>query len=437
MSKFPSGSGVAGFVIAGVLLVGAIAWFPFGRGEVATPPDVVQAALPKGTPDAPAKVAAPVLEATTAPVEEASVKDPVLEEEEAALTAPDAASTEVTTTDAIPTPIVPSFDEVRQEADGVTVIAGRAAPDAKIKVLQDGEEIATATADGSGKFAAIAFLAPDGKGHILSLSQTVDGLEVASTEQIILAPVAPIEVAQAAAVPDVDAATDATPPAEGQIAEGIAEQAQVRDPEPADLQTADLNTAESIAAGLETAEVQPTVPQQVAVLKATDQGVELLNTPHPEAMENVALDTISYSDAGDVQLSGRAQAETRSVRVYLDNDAVATLTVDDTGRWRGDLPNVDEGIYTLRVDEVSQDGAVTSRVETPFKRESAKVLANAAVAEEGPLKQITVQKGATLWAIAEQRYGDGLLFVNVFKANNDSIRDPDLIYPGQVFELPE
>ena len=140
---------------------------------------------------------------------------------------------------------------------------------------------------------------------------------------------------------------------------------------------------------------------------------------------------------GDVQLTGRAQSNTRHVQVYLDNSSIVTLGVDDQGRWRGDLPDVDEGIYTLRVDEVAQDGSVTSRVETPFKRESPEALAEATANADGPLKQITVQKGASLWAIALERYGDGMLFVNVFEANADAIRDPNLIYPGQVFTLPE
>jgi len=138
-----------------------------------------------------------------------------------------------------------------------------------------------------------------------------------------------------------------------------------------------------------------------------------------------------------VQLSGRAQSNARAVRVYLDNNAVISLDVAEDGRWRGDLPNVDEGIYTLRVDEVAADGSVTSRVETPFKREAPEVLAAASAAQDGPIKAITVQKGATLWAIARERYGRGELYVRVFEANKDTIRDADLIYPGQIFDLPD
>ncbi len=183
------------------------------------------------------------------------------------------------------------------------------------------------------------------------------------------------------------------------------------------------------------APVRPSAP--APVLKSTAEGVERLDTAPPQVMTNVALDTIGYSDQGDVQLAGRAQPDTSEVRVYLNNNAVISLPVDREGRWRGDLPNVDEGVYTLRVDELSRAGDVTSRVETPFKRESPEVLAAATEGLSGPLSAVTVQKGDTLWAISRDRYGDPLLYVKVFEANSANIRDPDLIYPGQVFDLPE
>ena len=49
---------------------------------------------------------------------------------------------------------------------------------------------------------------------------------------------------------------------------------------------------------------------------------------------------------------------------------------------------------------------------------------------------VTVQPGFTLWGIAKGQMGEGVMYVQVFEANRDKIRDPDLIYPGQVFVLP-
>ena len=50
---------------------------------------------------------------------------------------------------------------------------------------------------------------------------------------------------------------------------------------------------------------------------------------------------------------------------------------------------------------------------------------------------VTVQPGFTLWRIAREQFGDGVMYVQVFEANKDKIRDPDLIYPGQVFTIPK
>ena len=52
------------------------------------------------------------------------------------------------------------------------------------------------------------------------------------------------------------------------------------------------------------------------------------------------------------------------------------------------------------------------------------------------IQAITVQPGNTLWAISRDKYGEGVLYVRIFQANRDRIRDPDLIYPGQVFTVP-
>ncbi|MEP1613867.1 MAG: LysM peptidoglycan-binding domain-containing protein [Roseobacter sp.] len=172
---------------------------------------------------------------------------------------------------------------------------------------------------------------------------------------------------------------------------------------------------------------------QIAVLRSDDQGVSRVQT---EASERVILDTISYNDAGVVQLSGRAEAIASGVRVYLNNQPVARLTVSAEGNWRGEVPGVEAGVYTLRLDAVSADGVISSRIETPFKRETPEVLVAAREGADGPARAITVQAGDTLWAIARDRYGEGVLYVQVFDANRNSIRDPDLIYPGQVFDLP-
>ena len=153
----------------------------------------------------------------------------------------------------------------------------------------------------------------------------------------------------------------------------------------------------------------------------------------------MSVDAISYDAAGEVTLTGRATGA-GSVRVYLDNRPILTAEVGEDGQWSTALPDVDTGVYTLRVDEIAADGSVTSRVETPFQREPVQTII--ALAEEeaedaAPVRLVTVQPGNTLWGISRRSYGEGTLYVRVFDANKERIKDPDLIYPGQVFTLPD
>ncbi|MCK5276640.1 MAG: LysM peptidoglycan-binding domain-containing protein, partial [Alphaproteobacteria bacterium] len=49
---------------------------------------------------------------------------------------------------------------------------------------------------------------------------------------------------------------------------------------------------------------------------------------------------------------------------------------------------------------------------------------------------VVVQPGNSLWRLARRTLGEGTRYTVIYQANRDRIRDPDLIYPGQVFEVP-
>lgn len=51
-------------------------------------------------------------------------------------------------------------------------------------------------------------------------------------------------------------------------------------------------------------------------------------------------------------------------------------------------------------------------------------------------KTYTVKKGDTLWGIAKKYYGNGAKYTQIYNANKDKIKNPNLIYPGQVFTIP-
>ena len=85
-----------------------------------------------------------------------------------------------------------------------------------------------------------------------------------------------------------------------------------------------------------------------------------------------------------------------------------------------------------RQDEVNtKENRVTSRLLTPFKKIQPSAMEN--ITE----RSITVMPGNSLWRIARQIYGKGIQYVEIFEENKSLIKDPDLIYPGQIFNLPE
>lgn len=172
------------------------------------------------------------------------------------------------------------------------------------------------------------------------------------------------------------------------------------------------------------------------------EGLRVMQTPDrpgaaPEALDALSVDAIAYDEGGVPQLAGQGGDAAAFVRVYLDNRPVTTVPVGPDGAWRAELPEVETGVFTMRLDAIDASGEVTSRLETPFERISPARLAEASAdaAEEGR-RVVTVQRGNTLWGISQRNYGDGILYVRIFEANRDRIRDPDLIYPGQVFTVP-
>ena len=330
---------------------------------------------------------------------------------------------------ALPGP--PAISTFRLDPDGRMLVAGRAQPGWEVSVLVDDAALATLQPDDRGEFVAFLDLPASAEPRILSLlmREPASGAEVASDDEIIIAPTPPQAVA--ALDGDADAAGAEPPelPAPGEGAQSAAGTETTGT-------TAENDQPSEAVARAETG-TEPAGAQ--AVLLSDESGVRVIQPAvaadaPPEVMSVVALDAISYDEAGEIALSGRAPGE-GVVRVYIDNSPVTTARISSDGRWRTGLPQVDTGVYTLRVDQVDEGGKVVSRVETPFRREDRTLLSERSTGRR--VEAITVQPGNTLWAISRDRYGEGVLYVRIYEANRDRIRDPDLIYPGQVFTLPE
>lgn len=334
------------------------------------------------------------------------------------------------------------FDIVRVEPGGSTLIAGRTVPGAEVKLMLDGKEAGIALADNTGNFVMFSELGPSTGPRVLTLTETwLDGTTLDAEASVILGPIAPLAVEEPTPVE-----TASTEPAETEPGEDVLETSPevVTDepiiaaaPEP-QSETPVVNEAPVVEPAPEITAAAPAAP---TVLIADDTGVRVLQSAGdlPAAQTNVSIDTISYDAAGEVALAGRATGA-NVVRVYLNNSLLTETSIAEGGQWRTDLPDVDTGTYTLRVDEVNAQGNVISRAETPFRRESVEAIRSIEAETElsiAPVSLITVQPGNTLWGIAREKYGDGPLYVRVFDANTDRIRNPDLIYPGQIFTVPD
>lgn len=333
-----------------------------------------------------------------------------------------------------------------------------AAPEAKGSPTVSSDASADTATDPASEVIAAAAPEPESEPEPEPAPRTIPEQAPKAAEPVVADPVEQVAAPKPETPPEtrpdtaaaVDPAADpeATPvaptAATPEVTTEIASEIAAADPE----QDSDPARAQPVTPSPEPTPAPAAEPAPVAVLRAGADGVELIqpaNPVPPEVMDQIALDTISYSEEGEVQLTGRAQGGA-VVRVYLDNKAVTDLSTSSEGRWSTQLQGVDPGVYTLRLDELNESGEVISRLETPFKREAPEVLRppqseqsakGDTIPPTPPIRAVTVQKGDTLWAISRERYGEGLLYVRVFEANRDRIRNPDLIYPGQVFSVPE
>ena len=261
---------------------------------------------------------------------------------------------------------LPSFDIVRIDRSGDAVIAGRAAPGARVTIFANDDAIATETAGPDGSWVIVTETPLEAGTVELGLEMiTVDGLSVRSEERIVIY------------VPE--------------------------------------------RAG-----------DKPLVLRTTPGGAtEIMQDPRDadNALGPLSLNAIDYDDSGSVIFSGRAEPD-RIVLLAADGQPIGRTQADAAGRWRLTANSIPAGRYTLRVTQLDADRKPAYVIELPFER----IAPGEIDITDG---RIVVQPGNSLWRIARQVYGTGFQYTIIYEANADQIRDPDLIYPGQIFDLPE
>ncbi len=116
--------------------------------------------------------------------------------------------------------------------------------------------------------------------------------------------------------------------------------------------------------------------------------------------------------------------------IYVDNILIEKTFVSNQADWKvRKKTNIREGNHVLRLDQTFQN-KVISRIETSFVKFS-----NVGNIIEGGT--VIINYGDTLWDIARNIYGKGIQYTSIFRANIKNIKDPNLIYPGQIFIIPD
>jgi nucleoid-associated protein YgaU len=312
-------------------------------------------------------------------------------------------NTQVASAVAAPPPapeVKPSFDVVRVNPNGDAVVAGRAAPGAKITLLDNGQPVGSATADDRGEWVLLPDSAVDPGQHKFSLKAEDDsGKSQESEKEVIVVVPKPAE----------DIAGQPVTKPSGALAIEVPKQGEG----PTQL----LNAPGSAAP------VAPTPAPQPA-------GTTAEATPSPPAAPPLSLDTIDYTADGRAMLSGHTLPGS-DVIIYLDNASLGAAKADPSGRWTF-VPEVKSpiGDHEVRVDMVDNAGKVQARVKVPFAQPD---FTQVKLTDD----TVIVQPGNSLWRIARKSYGHGVQYTVIYEANKDRIGDPNLIYPGQIFTLPK
>lgn len=382
----------------------------------------------------------------------------------------------------------PSFDIVRVEPSGDAVIAGRAAPNAVVELLIDGRPVAKETAGADGQFTITPPTLPAGTSEIDLRATDGGGHARHSTTRIAVAVAPSRDTKPLVALTSPDGPTPVLSQPEASTA---------RRPSPAiEAQTkAAADGGDTASRRIAPVPNSGDAPPESGSTGSTTDIASAANDGAAKAPKIVSIDAEA---GGKLFVTAKASAGA-SVRLYLNDTLIAPATVGRDGTvtftiGRGVRP----GAYRIRLDRVdAMTARVRDRAEVPFtvpergqpdtadiatrppdlprdavgtgaagqpapeasvtRRESSgdpirpsppsSRSISAANGPPGPgsessavsvpeIETVRIVRGDSLWRISRRSYGGGERYTLIYDANQDQIRDPDLIYPGQILVLP-
>ncbi|OUS20796.1 hypothetical protein A9Q95_11040 [Rhodobacterales bacterium 59_46_T64] len=361
------------------------------------------------------------------------------------------------------------FDVVRVEPNGAALVAGKAAAGEVVRLVGGAQVLAEAVADGSGRFVVFAEIKDMTAGQVLSLEVTRDGSVLRSAGQVIVAPHMADVSSPNPQAGGLENATQTIENTSGDRAAAtapsvvISDAAGVRVLQSAAPETdvtldmisyrADgavrLAGQSAVGAGLRIYLDNVVVGEAQAGqngawqldIDGIDSGVYTLR------IDRIAADG-SVINRIETPFKRESLARIAQIDAAQNAASAASATPDaggsDTAGQADDLSA--EPAENPDMAEVGGDGTAMAEAGSALQTQP-QLSANAPAKAPGTAKSasgasapqlqvVTVQPGSTLWKISSTNYGDGIEYMRIFNANRSQIRDPDLIYPGQVFDIP-
>ena len=325
-----------------------------------------------------------------------------------------------------------TIDLARVKPDGAAVFAGTAAPNAKIRIFEGDILLGETVANANGEWVivlekslaagqhliSVAMERSDGTTEMADRSLAVEIYQDTEIKPLVaLLPETETEVPVLIQSPDdVDTAKPAAAASEAIVADDAKPAAAASEAIVAD----DAKLA--AAAMPEITRAAPAKPQAKSQIVASQIATSQIAALAPSA--------IVWRDASSILISGTSRG---GIRVTV-NDAKgqfgeALVLADGAWQVAGSL-DMDIAVNQLRFALFDDANQIIARYDLPVKaRDLAK-------GQDGsPL--IVVNKGDMLWRIAYHQLGEGVKYVDIVRRNQQDIADPDLIYPKQIFAVPQ
>ena len=294
-----------------------------------------------------------------------------------------------------------TIDLARVKPDGAAVFAGTAAPNAKIRFFEGNILLGETIANANGEWVIVLEKSLAAGQHLISVAmEHSDGTT---------------EMAERSLAVEIYQDTE-TKPLVALLPETATEvPVLIQSPD-------DVDTAKPAAAASEAAMADAAMPKTTDAAPGNSQAKSQIAALAPSA--------IVWRDASRILISGTSRG---GVRVTV-NDAKgqfgeALVLADGAWQVAGSL-DMDIPVNQLRFALFDDANQTIARYDLPIKaRDLAK-------GQDGsPL--VVVNKGDMLWRIAYHQLGEGVKYVDIVRRNKQDITNPDLIYPKQIFAVPQ